>query len=300
MEFIDVLCINCENMISLDKISLHSSVCMAPTNYILKLSSLDPIKIINFRLDKLKCAMEAILHEEIKVLTTDEKMILVYLSRKSAEALGIKDSTCENAETCMQITKEISEYPADFISPCVSLYLERVKVIASQKAEVLLEEVKIKESSMNITSLIESRTSQLDRLKKQIEKFKQATGDPGIKSDYLEVNSVVDDIFPKSSIGSSLVSPKDEKAQMDIDELDNMFHDHEVQTSQKSNEDLQRYFYSKCLVIKLGFASRDPAQFIQIPDLYRKVKESAIPVDMWEEFIREQFRKPELWIKSKK
>lgn len=287
-------------MISLDKISLHSSVCMAPTNYILKLSSLDPIKIINFRLDKLKCAMEAILHEEIKVLTTDEKMILVYLSRKSAEALGIKDSTCENAETCMQITKEISEYPADFISPCVSLYLERVKVIASQKAEVLLEEVKIKESSMNITSLIESRTSQLDRLKKQIEKFKQATGDPGIKSDYLEVNSVVDDIFPKSSIGSSLVSPKDEKAQMDIDELDNMFHDHEVQTSQKSNEDLQRYFYSKCLVIKLGFASRDPAQFIQIPDLYRKVKESAIPVDMWEEFIREQFRKPELWIKSKK
>ena len=53
MDDIDVLCINCENMISLDKITAHSSVCIAPTNYILKLSSADPLKLIDFRLDKL-------------------------------------------------------------------------------------------------------------------------------------------------------------------------------------------------------------------------------------------------------
>ena len=79
-----------------------------------------------------------------------------------------------------------------------------------------------------------------------------------------------------------------------------MFETQEKEISLKSTEDLQRYFYSKCLVIKLGFSSRDPAQFIQIPDLYRKVKESGIPVDMWEDFIKEQFKRPELWIKSKK
>ena len=298
MDEIDVLCINCENMISIDKITAHSSVCLAPTNYILKLSSADPLKLIDFRLDKLKCAMESILHEELKRLTTDEKMIFLYLSRQSSEILSIREVSNETVDSCFKIAKGISEYPSDFISPCVSLYLERVRVIASQKGEVLREDLKVKEAGMTISSVIESRASQLEGLKKQIQKFRQATGDVDTKVEYLDVCSVVDD-KAKSSIGSSLMSPKDEKAKIDLEELDNMFIEQEVELSQKSNEDLQRYFYSKCLVIKLGFSSRDPAQFIQIPDLYRKVRESAIPVDLWEEFIKEQFKKPQQWIKAR-
>ena len=287
-------------MISIDKISAHSTICLTPTNYILKLSSSDPIKLLHFRLDKLKCAMEAILHEEIKHLTTDEKMIFLYLSRQSGEILSLKDPTPENSDTCNRISKEIGEYPAEFISPCVALYLERVKVIASQKSRDIIEQIQIKEASMNITSALENKAYQLDGLKKQIQKFKQATGDIGIKADLLDINSVISDMPSKASLGSSIASPKEINNQNEIEELDDMFETQEKEISLKSNEDLQRYFYSKCLVIKLGFSSRDPAQFIQIPDLYRKVKESGIPVDMWEDFIKEQFKRPELWIKSKK
>jgi hypothetical protein len=56
MDEIDVLCINCENLISLDQISAHSSDCITPIDYILN----DPtsqIEIYNFRLEKLQSAI---------------------------------------------------------------------------------------------------------------------------------------------------------------------------------------------------------------------------------------------------
>jgi hypothetical protein len=299
MEDIDVLCINCENMISLEKISAHSSVCVTPTNYIIKLSSSNPMKLLDFRLDKLKCSMEAILHDSIKHLSIDEKMIFTYLARYCVEILTIKESSVESSEACKKVSIEISQYPTSNISPCVSLYLERIKVISNEKGNLLLEEALLKESSMNISSLLQSRNSQLENLNKQIQKFKQATGDIDTKADYLEISSVIDEMHSKTSITSSMVSPKDNKRQFDLDELDHCLEVQEKEISQKSNEDLQKYFYSKCLIMKLGFSSRDPAQFIQIPDLYRKVREKAIPVDMWEDFIKEQFQKPELWIKKK-
>lgn len=299
MEEIDVLCINCENMISVDKISAHSSVCVTPTNYIIKLSSANPIKLLDFRLDKLKCSMEAILHDSVKPLSTDEKMIFTYLSRYTIEILSIKESSVESSEACNKISIEIANYPISNISPCVSLYLERVRAIAKEKGSILLEEAKVKESSMNLSALLENRASQIEGLNKQIQKFKQATGDTDAKADYLEISSAIDEMHSKTSITSSIVSPRDNKHQFELDELDHMFEAQEKEMTQKSNEDLQKYFYSKCLIMKLGYSSRDPAQFIQIPDLYRRVREKAIPVDMWEDFIKEQFQKPELWIKKK-
>ncbi|OMJ68265.1 hypothetical protein SteCoe_34331 [Stentor coeruleus] len=299
MEEIDVLCINCENMISVDKISAHSSVCVTPTNYIIKLSSANPIKLLDFRLDKLKCSMEAILHDSIKPLSTDEKMIFTYLSRYTVEILSIKESSVESSEACKKISIEIANYPVSNISPCVSLYLERVRAIAKEKGSILLEESRVKESSMNLSALLENRASQIDGLNKQIQKFKQAHGDTDAKVDCLEICSAIDEMHSKTSITSSIVSPRDNKQQFELDELDHMFEAQEKEISQKSNEDLQKYFYSKCLIMKLGYSSRDPAQFIQIPDLYRRVREKAIPVDMWEDFIKEQFQKPELWIKKK-
>ncbi|OMJ90187.1 hypothetical protein SteCoe_7478 [Stentor coeruleus] len=299
MEEIDVLCINCENMISIDKISAHSSVCVTPTNYIIKLSSANPIKLLDFRLDKLKCSIEAILHDSIKPLSTDEKRIFTYLSRYTIQTLSIKESSIESSEACKKISNEIACYPVSNISPCVSLYLERVRVIANEKGSILLEEVKAKESNMNLSALLENRACQIEGLNKQIQKFKQSTGDTDAKADCLEISSAIDEMHSKTSITSSIVSPRDNKQQIELDELDHMFKDQEKEISQKSNEDLQKYFYSKCLIMKLGYSSRDPAQFIQIPDLYRRVREKAIPVDMWEDFIKEQFQKPELWIKKK-
>lgn len=299
MESIDVLCINCENMISIDKISLHSSVCMAPTQYVLKLNNINPLKVLDFKLDKLKCSIESILQEKNKPLTTDEKMIFTYIVRYSGEILAIKEPLSESCEKCKNIADQISKFPLEFISPCVVIYAERVKMIAVEKAKAIEGECLKIESNMSLESVLESRASQLDGLKKQIQKFKQVTGDMETKAECLEINSVVDDFASKRSIGSSVMSPKDGLRVGEIDDLDNMFMEQEKMHKERSNADLQKYFYSKCLVMKLGFSSRDPAQFIQIPDLYRKVRETCLPVEKWEDFIREQFKNPDQWIKKK-
>jgi hypothetical protein len=299
MEDVDVLCINCENMISSDKISKHSSICMAPTTFILKISLSNPLKHLDFRLDKLKCAMEAILHEEIKILTTDEKMIFLYLARQSGEILSLKEINSNSVDSCIRIRNEITEYPTDFISPCVALYLEKVKVMANEKAEILIEEIRLKESSMTLASVLEVRTSELESLTKQIQKFKNSYGETH-KKDYLDINSVLDDMQSKLSLNSSMNSPKENKKETnDIDDLDKMLEMQEKEIQQKSSEDLQRYFYSRCLIMKNAYSSRHPAQLIQIPDLYRKVKDCAIPVGSWEGFIEEQFKRPEQWVKKK-
>lgn len=59
----------------------------------------------------------------------------------------------------------------------------------------------------------------------------------------------------------------------------------------RTADDLQRYFYSQCLAVKLSFPSKHPAQRLQIPELYDKVKKLQIPLDQWPGFIRREFAK---------
>lgn len=299
MENIDVLCINCENIISVDKISAHSEVCLTPTSYVLKLSAASPIKLVDFRLDKLKCSIECILQDNLMVLNEEEKNIFTKLIAVSGDVIKSQELVSDLLPACDNIVKEISSYPADSISPRITIYAERVKLMTIEKAKIVENEKKLVESSMSISFMIKQRENQLVGLDKEIKKFRQAGGDLEGIVECIDVNSVVDDLNSKRSGTSSMLSPKESLRNAEIDELDNMFKDQEKSSMERSNQDLQKYFYSKCLIMKLGFSSRDPAQFIQIPDLYRSVRQAGLPVDKWEEFIKEQFSNPEPWVKKK-
>jgi hypothetical protein len=60
----------------------------------------------------------------------------------------------------------------------------------------------------------------------------------------------------------------------------------------------KRIFYSKCLTAKLKFGSKDPAQLIQLSDLYEYVKKRKISIDYWDEFITNELKKPKKWLKK--
>ena len=85
----------------------------------------------------------------------------------------------------------------------------------------------------------------------------------------------------------------------EIDELDSMFEKKKAEANNKSAQDLKKYFYSKCLLVKLNFDSRDAAQYIQISDLYQKIISENVPLQNWEEFIKDQFEHPERWVNLK-
>ena len=298
MEEIDILCINCENMISPEKLLAHSSVCFAPTEQILKLSSFPSIKQVNFRLDKLKCAIDSILYDDIKKITTDEKMLFLFLSRNLSEIMQTQEPIQDNWEKIENIAVKIQNYPQDFISSCVTVYLERVFLLAKTKSSYLLKEAKAQEATLSFGFLSEIRSSQIEGIQRKIIDTRQSLGDCEGRYDFIDVCSAVDEVQSKYSINSSIMSPRELMRGSDVDEIDHLIVEQMKSIGQKSNEDLQKYFYSKCLVTKLSYPSRHLAQFVQIPDLYRKAKEMRIPVDMWEQFITEQFEKPEKWVKK--
>lgn len=281
MEDIDILCLNCENMISSNKLIHHSAICIAPTVQILKLTHLSELQNLNFKLDKLKCAIDSILHDHTKVLTNDERIMLVYLSRHLSESISLSSSAAdsENSSICENLCKKIQDYPQDFISPCVSIYLERALLLIQLKAQTFSQ----------LSNQISSGPSN-----KQI-KHKHFGRDDSersrIKSKICEVGMVVDDIKNRFSVASSGISDCEVRDKDETQELEQMIIENEKRMNLKSNEELQKYFYSKCLVAKLAFGSRDPVQLLQIPELFRKVKELGISVDMWEDFINEQFSK---------
>jgi hypothetical protein len=279
MEDIDILCLNCENMISSDKIMSHSAICTAPTVQILKLTHSTTLQNLNFRLDKLKCAIDSILYDHTKVLTTDEKMMLVYLSRHLSEAISLSsiDSDTENWTICENLSKKIQDYPQAYISNCISIYLERALLLIQHKAEAYKE----KPNQIFVEPF--------DNLMKQKHSIRNYTDKLSIKSKINEVGMVVDEIKNRLSVACSGVSDSEVRDQDEIGELELMVFENEKRMNLMSNEELQKYFYSKCLVAKLAFGSRDPVQFLQIPELFRKTKELGISIDMWDDFINDQF-----------
>ena len=57
---VDILCINCLNMIRVDLVERHSQVCFVVAPSILALENSSSLRLIDLKIDKLKCAMETI------------------------------------------------------------------------------------------------------------------------------------------------------------------------------------------------------------------------------------------------
>lgn len=74
------------------------------------------------------------------------------------------------------------------------------------------------------------------------------------------------------------------------------FESHYGVSTGKVIDEMKKVFYSKCLIVKLSFSSRHPAQYIQIQELYEKIISNSIPMDKWEDSIREEFNHPERWV----
>ena len=78
-----------------------------------------------------------------------------------------------------------------------------------------------------------------------------------------EISSQISKIWHVNPSASS-ISHADEDQEQEINELDLMSQAVESEHKKKTAEDLQRFFFSKCLALKLASSKRDPSQCIQI------------------------------------
>lgn len=270
MEKIDFLCINCQELISQKDLFMHSVVCVYPTPQILQNEQNCALDLINFKLDKLKSALKRILtagHEKV------ETEILEFLINK-IENLDLINLNVECFENCKGTYYTLERYSQAKLSSFILIYIERLKTLV-QEALIELEK-----------EIDELKVNQLDLKYREIQRAKADVMGNNISPSHNidEISSQISKIW---KIGTSS-APDSEVNEQDVDDIDQMMRINESEMGKKNEEDLMRYFYSKCLAVKM---SNPPAvgQNIQIMELYRKVVESKIPVGQWESFIKQQF-----------
>ena len=266
MDEIDVLCINCENLISLDQISAHSSDCITPIDYILN----DPtsqIEIYNFRLEKLQSAIT----NSTKKPTYNENPLELSILNKYINT--IKEIIKENkinfytSSDYFKIIKDLELVLKDSIFLTTEVYLQRLKILIKEKSDQI----------KNFSEVFENKNT--EKIEKNLNN----------KNLFSEINSQVAPSSRKSlSINSFESSSKFDdpysiNSPINIEEVNNA-------PVLSTDNDLRQYFYNKCLIMKLEYPSSHPVQEINVGELYQLSVIQQISYENWENFINACFQ----------
>lgn len=162
MEPIDCLCINCEQMISFSATEAHSKECDQVADYVYHLENSQGLKLTNFKLDKLKCAMESVIHAET-IQDQDDVSYLKKLVKLASNAL-LKSSYSH--ETVSEITSYIEQIDTmELIKRSfILVYAERLKNLCK---------VRIRQNKIHIISDLIYEVQNTDYIQNEILKQTQ-------------------------------------------------------------------------------------------------------------------------------
>ena len=103
--YVDVLCINCEEMIPPEKIEEHSTIWVTIEPYILSLEKESNITHIDFKSQKLSNALNRLMSEYDAAENPSELQILRHIKNQ----LDIAICACDVSPTSLEICEEASE-----------------------------------------------------------------------------------------------------------------------------------------------------------------------------------------------
>ena len=286
MEIPDILCLNCENMIEYLQIEAHSLICYKYSAEVQQFDSAGHLSHINFRIIRLKGRLEAILYCSAP---THWYASLSFLLTKANEILSIQSYTMASIEKSTAILAQI-RLKSEKVPNKYSVYNERLIQLTSNKVYHILD-VLSKQSERNaVTQTLLTRKFRIHSERKSLESVHLR----GISDNRVHSIESSEDLTsfhePRMSIQSSMYSPVGLNCFNDFEDSE------KVEKEFLTEESLKKLFYSKCLVVKLSFNSRHPAQYIQINELYEKAVRGEVPSEKWESFIRDEFGHPERWV----
>ena len=259
MEALDFLCLNCQNLIREDLVNRHSQICTEVQPLLLRMEQ-DSMKLINLKIDKLKCALETCEHRE----TQANQPLLTRLSQLCVSLILTEQDRLQ--ETCRNVTVEVERILMNFQgSLCVRLYGERLRLLAQEKFTELANG-----PQESLEAKVERKRREAELLREQVEYYRK-------RSHQLQVGEVSSVLERHSSWEDPLYSSEDVDIQEPIPS---------VEVPPNTSEDLQRYFYSQCLQVKMAFGTRHPAQGVPLPVLYQKAQQEKVPMHQWAQFIR--------------
>ena len=297
-ELPDILCINCEDMININKLEAHSLICIAPSSQVIKIISSSIFYQIQFRLSKIKSAIESIYFYELHKYPTIIKSFLELLIKKIIELLQLTEPSIDSIDALTEIASEIRGISSQ-LSIKFMIYAERLKVLCSEKTHFFIEEIR-KNEKHGLTRELLIKRYEINTIRFKSLHFHQKSNNSESRQSSIDnieaINSQNDSrITFRSSMSSALLDDEGSKS-IQFNNFEGNETDKSHENRIKVTNDLKKYFYSMCLITKLSFSSRDPAQYIQIHELYKKIIENDIPIENWEEFIKEEFQNPDRWV----
>ncbi|OMJ77550.1 hypothetical protein SteCoe_22843 [Stentor coeruleus] len=296
-EIPDVLCINCENMIEFTKLEAHSKVCTQPTQQVLKYNSMSFLSGLHFRLTKLKSSVEALVYYGNESLSGSIKGHLEFLIAKANELLSLQDANMDSVDVATAINTQLRNVSAKM--PCKYLvYSERLRFLALEKTYFILDAISKKTERTSVSQMLIAKKQEIDYTKKQMKFLTRAKHRIEHRTNsYDNLEEASSNKIPRSSVMSNIGSPAERKEDgfTEIEDFQPLCSGGRQRVVNTKN-DMKKSFFSKCLVVKLTFPSKHPAQYIQINELYEKILKNNTPIERWEEFIRDEFDHPERWV----
>lgn len=277
-QILTVNCMNCQELISIEKIEDHSKFCTTIPESVITLESGSYLSQIIFKLKRLEsCLMDLSKNPELRPGDKNYITIFLRLSRKIIESNSIEqtDSVINSLSSLLVTFKG---------SLSIRVYADRLQTLV-QEQKLGLQEMEI-----------EGKKQELEKIKEEVEKYKNRSSvltktllktTPGTNAVDLnrkleEITSDVGTIFSGSSEPTVFSGVEDEKIEMEI-------------PASVLTDDLQKHFYALCLSIKTRTVGKVKSQNISIQKLYNEALEHKIPPDSWPDFITNQLKNPAKW-----
>ena len=291
METLDVICINCESVIADHEIDLHSKICLQPIKPLSSNPKKSELIYCNFKFSQLSKGLQKVALSDKSPYVQESVKFFISLCQTVSKEEEISDRILQ---TTLKLMNTLKNYGfVDSPSQILMIYSKRLKNCLKDKIKLLNSHLMSNNRvrlSGNIKELLETNEKTLSELDKEIINHKN------LKKELersIEKVSVVNS-FLDCSVNSSSFHSRNSS----IGSLSSLT---ELDFNKSANEIFEgnkRIFYSKCLTAKLKFGSKDPAQLIQLSDLYEYVKKRKISIDYWDEFITNELKKPTKWLKK--
>ena len=322
---LSILCINCQELVSIDKIENHSKFCIRLTNDVCDLEKSTILEELIFKMTKLKkCLDQVSTNPELK--PGDKNYILILLRLltsvlnnpekeeidKARSSLSSVSTTFRGGLSILVYIDRLQELIRQF-STCINDETLNAKMdsfeCSSSYSDNLLKEKSAKKLSLDIPSLnfndkviISPKSSNGKLITKQLsprDSDKKILHSPSPSrlpnKRYLNVKKTIEIHMnkPIDDIDSGLGSESFGTASI----ISTLYNANDTpcvsplldNSEHYNDESLRKYFYSLCLSLKIKFTNKNTKKNISTQKLYKVATDRNIPPDQWWEFLNQEF-----------
>lgn len=276
---LNINCMNCQELVPLDKIEQHSKTCTTISETVQSIETGSHHTQVIFKLKKLEnCLSELTRNSDLRPGDKNYINIFTRLCKKTIES--------ESLDQTEEVIKSLSSLLVSFKGNLsIRVYADRL--------QALVQEQKLVFQDMEI----DKKKQELEKIKEEVEKYKHRSevlqksiirtnsgarvSDLNRKLD--EITSDIGSIYSGSSELTGMSGLEEEKQELE-------------EPLPSSSNDLQKHFYSLCLTIKMRQSVRTRTQNISIQKLYNEAVQSNVPPDNWPDFINNQLKNPNKWV----